>query len=278
MNDKKHTEIPFSRMQKISVSGVFVKRFGKLGKSAMKTYAHRDDYYLIVLLTGGSAVAEIDFERKELEKDDLLVISPWQVHNKPADDAWNADGWMLALAPEMLSEAEARLIDEYSLSTRPHRLDSSTAEEIGTLCSMMERNSDNGHIANALASAAKSIVLSDIASSGNETTGRYSAITVRLRKLLDEHLAREKSPAAYASMLNITEGYLNEAVKGATGLGAGAYIRHRVVVQAKRLLAYTSLSISEISYRLGYDDCTYFSRLFKKITGESPANYRKNLK
>lgn len=49
----------------------------------------------------------------------------------------------------------------------------------------------------------------------------------------------EKRPAVYASMLNLSEVYLNEAVKGATGLSAGEYIRSRAVVQAKRQLAYS---------------------------------------
>lgn len=39
-------DIPFSRMRNISDSGVFVKRFGQIGKTRMKSYAHRDDYYM----------------------------------------------------------------------------------------------------------------------------------------------------------------------------------------------------------------------------------------
>lgn len=109
-------------------------------------------------------------------------------------------------------------------------------------------------------------------------SGRYRAITLRLRKLLDIHLVVEKNPSAYASMMNISEVYLNEAVKGATGLSVGAYIRNMVMVRAKRQLAYTSLSAKEIAYALGYEDYTYFSRLFAKCTGKSPSEYRKNLK
>lgn len=39
-------DLPFSEMQKISDSGVFVKRFDHFGKTPMKSYAHRDDYYI----------------------------------------------------------------------------------------------------------------------------------------------------------------------------------------------------------------------------------------
>ena len=96
--------------------------------------------------------------------------------------------------------------------------------------------------------------------------------------MLTTELKREKSPSAYAGMLNITEGYLNEAVRRVTGMNVSAYIRSQVVTEAKRELMYTSLSAKEIAYSLGYDDYVYFSKLFKKAAGVSPVEYRKNLK
>ena len=73
-------DLPFSEMQKISDSGIFVKRFDHFGKTPMKPYAHRDDYYMFGILTQGSAAIEIDFERIELKSGNILIVSPWQVH------------------------------------------------------------------------------------------------------------------------------------------------------------------------------------------------------
>lgn len=274
----KSKNIPFSKMQKISGSGIFIKRFNQLERTAMKAYAHRDDYYMIVLLTAGSATVEVDFQRIELMTGDMLVVSPWQVHGKPAGETWCADGWMLAFSPEMLSDAEVRAIDEYSISPMPFNPGERVVEDIVNLCIMMERNRNDGRVFTALACAVKSFVMSSLDTADKDATGRYKTITLNLKKLLDLHLTGEKSPAAYADMLNISEVYLNEAVKGATGISAGAYIRGRVIVHAKRQLAYTSLSAKEIAYALGYDDYVYFSKLFKKIVGHTPCEYRKNLK
>ncbi len=274
----KPQSIPFSQMQKISASGVFVKRFGQSGRLPMKPYAHRDDYYILALLTEGNVAVEIDFERKELQAGDILIVSPWQVHNKPEGESWDADGWMLAFSPEMLTEQEAGIIEEYSISPSPFSPDDAVTDDVVTLCSMMDRNKENNTVFGALAAAVKSIVLSTLNTDGTAVSGRYRAITLRLRKLLDIHLVVEKSPAAYASMMNISEVYLNEAVKGATGLSVGTYIRNMVMVRAKRQLAYTSLSAKEIAYALGYEDYAHFSKLFSKCIGMSPSEYRKNLK
>lgn len=272
------TKIPFSKMQQISGSGVFVKRLGRHENGMPRSDAHRDDYFIIVLLTGGRASAEIDFERKQLTAGDVLIVSPGQVHNTSDGESCNAEGWLLALSPETLSEAEALAIEEYSLSSHPFHPDESTMADIDSLCHMLEKNHNNHKIANALGSAVKSFVLSALDTSDKNSSDRYRTITLKLKKLLDTHLSIEKSPSAYAYMLNISEVYLNEAVKGATGLSVGAYIRGRVILQAKRQLTYTSLSAKEIAYNLGYEDYAYFSKLFRKMAGVSPSEYRKNLK
>lgn len=270
--------LPFSRMQNISASGIFLKHFVQYGKTEMRPYAHRDDYYIVALLTGGSAALEVDFERIELHPGQILIVSPMQAHRKPPHEQWCADGWMLAFSPEFLSETEVRALDQYSISPHPLSPGEAVVSDIVALCAMFERNSADDNISASLGAAIKSIVLAAVGKSDRSVTGRYMAITLAFRKLLDEHLVREKSPAAYASMLNISEVYLNEAVKGATGLSVGAYLRSRVVVQAKRLLIYTSMSATEIAYSLGYNDYAYFSRLFRKSSGLSPSAYAKNLK
>lgn len=265
-------------MRNISGSGVFIKRFDQFGQVEMKPYAHRDDYYILAVLTEGSAAVDIDFERRELKGGDILIVSPWQVHAKPKEETWRACGLIVGLSPEILTDAEAMAIDEYSISTRPFNPGKEVMADIAALCSILERNRGNDNVAGVLASAVKSLVINSLGNSDLQSSDRYRSITLKLKKLLDIHLNEEKSPSAYASMLNISEVYLNEAVKGSTGLSVGKYIRGRVIVQAKRQLAYTSLSAKEIAYALGYEDYAYFSKLFRKSVGQSPTEYRKNLR
>jgi AraC-like DNA-binding protein len=99
------------------------------------------------------------------------------------------------------------------------------------------------------------------------------------KKLLVEHVRTLKSPSAYAAKLNVSETYLNEALKKATGLSVSYWIQQEVILEAKRLLYYSQLNVKEIAHALGYEDHAYFSRLFKKAEGVTPlafkADYRK---
>ena len=78
-------------------------------------------------------------------------------------------------------------------------------------------------------------------------------------------------------MLNVSRVYLNEAVKAVTGVSAGEFIRSHAVLSAKRMLVHTDLDINQIAEELGYDDTSYFSRMFKKETGLTPSEFRENL-
>lgn len=75
-------------------------------------------------------------------------------------------------------------------------------------------------------------------------------------------------------MLNITPLYLNEIVKEITGFPASYWIQQETILEARRLLYYTDLDIKQIAYRLGYDDHAYFSRFFKKSTGNTASQFR----
>jgi AraC-like DNA-binding protein len=83
---------------------------------------------------------------------------------------------------------------------------------------------------------------------------------------------------AYAGSLNISTPYLNECVKTTTGYSVSWHIQQRVVLEAKRLLYHSDKSIKEIAGELGYDDYSYFTRLFVKVSGLTPVAFRnKNL-
>ena len=67
---------------------------------------------------------------------------------------------------------------------------------------------------------------------------------------------------------------LNQACKARTGKTASELLHERLIVEAKRCLIYMDLNVAEIGYELGFEDPAYFSRVFRKETGEAPADFR----
>lgn len=78
----------------------------------------------------------------------------------------------------------------------------------------------------------------------------------------------------YASQLNITPNHLNKSLKKETEKTTSEIIKEITILEAKVLLLQTSMTINEISMELGFNDASYFSRLFKSETNSTPSNYR----
>ncbi len=101
-----------------------------------------------------------------------------------------------------------------------------------------------------------------------------------VRSFLESVFDLEQMPsgiASYAGQANISENYLSRLVKQSTGRSVGAWITIVRIQRAKRLLSQTNLPIIDIADRVGLEDQSYFSRLFKKETGMTPSDFRRKM-
>jgi AraC-like DNA-binding protein len=103
---------------------------------------------------------------------------------------------------------------------------------------------------------------------------RQALIAAEFRNLLVKNIKTMKSPSQYAEKLNYSLSHLNESVKSITGFPVSYWIHQQIALEAKRLLYYTDIDVKEIAFSLGYEDHTYFSRLFAKIVGIPPTAFR----
>lgn len=118
----------------------------------------------------------------------------------------------------------------------------------------------------------------------NNLSNAALRITIRFVELLESQFPIDdlndaikfKSPKQYANHLAIHVNYLNRSVKEITGKATSQIIAQRLTTEAKDLLRQTTWSVAEIAYSLGFDQPSYFSKFFKKITGKTPKHYRKN--
>lgn len=82
------------------------------------------------------------------------------------------------------------------------------------------------------------------------------------------------SVAYFASLASLTPGYFGDLVRKETGMSPKDIIALHIIDLAKQRLTATSDDVSQIAYDLGYDYPAHFSRMFKRITGKSPSQYR----
>ena len=100
----------------------------------------------------------------------------------------------------------------------------------------------------------------------------------KFMKLVESHLKEQHSVQYYADKLCITPNYLNEIVTSTKGISAKQYIRNKVMDEAKRLLTYTDVPISDIAFELHFSTVSYFIRSFRQYTGTTPLLYRRTHK
>jgi AraC family transcriptional activator of pobA len=105
--------------------------------------------------------------------------------------------------------------------------------------------------------------------------GRRSRHFVRFCELLEDGYSKHHPVAYYAKQIGITAAHLNLLCRQTVDKSALELIHERVLLEAKRNLVYTSMTISEVSYAIGFSDPAYFTRFFKRGVGLSPKDFRR---
>jgi AraC family transcriptional activator of pobA len=243
--------------------------------------AHRDDYYIFFVIEKGSVVLMIDFEEVRITEKHVYYILPGQVHYMIGNA--HVRGWFIAV-DTILIPKEFRAVFEASLILQqPCEMVSGHYRKcltlLGLLFEQYKEEQRGTFYLQLLYSLLNSFLgmAADLYTTGNERVkpaSRPFQIAQEFKLVLTEKLRTEKSPSAYAGYLNISESYLNESLKKVTGFSVSYWIIQEVMLEAKRLLYYSQLNVKEIAHQLGYEDHTYFSRLFKKANGITALDFR----
>jgi AraC-like DNA-binding protein len=98
-----------------------------------------------------------------------------------------------------------------------------------------------------------------------------------LTNLLHEYYKTERSVEFYADKMNLTPKHLSRVIRNYSGKSVHQWIDEYVVLEIKNLLKYSDMSIQQISYELNFPNPSFMGQYFKRITGKTPGEYRKEV-
>lgn len=281
-----HTTVPLHRLEVPAPHRLpfAIGSFDTIGPLSRAAFPHRHTFYEIVHVTGGSGSHVIDARRWLLDPPHLGVIVPGQVHSW--DRAYGLRGWVMLFDDAFLIAHPADRDLLRGLGERPWLcLTGQDAADIASVMKQMRREYRQrrpgmipvlqAYLHILLLRASR---LPEAASGSSQAgTGRPAAITRQFTRRLAQpgagtsgHLVRD-----WAAELGVSVGYLNDAVKQSTGRTPGQLIRQAQVLEAKRLLAGTSLTVRRVAREVGFADPAYFCRFFRREAGTTPGQFRR---
>jgi AraC family transcriptional activator of pobA len=248
---------------------------------------HKHDFYVCVLFTKGSGKHEIDFTEYRVKPGSIFFLKPGQMHNWVLSD--DADGYIFFHSRPFYDLTYInRKIADYSfygsgysspvLYLKPAPLKAAILlfRELLGEYALPDTFLQQARVRNlidliyiAMAREYTSAVSPD------KIPNRYLQLFREFEQLVDRRYKEMKSPAGYASELNITGKHLNRICQDCIQKTATEVISDRIILEAKRMLLQPQYTLSDIANELGMFDLSYFIRMFKKKTGVTPVRFIK---
>ncbi|PSK83600.1 AraC-like DNA-binding protein [Prolixibacter denitrificans] len=247
---------------------------------------HRLDYYDVTLILDGEGTFSIDNNTQPVERGRIFFSAPgqvrsWQYNRIP-------EGYALIFEEEFLcaffnDSQFVKKLSCFNCSGAAVALDPASGE-FSQLTRLMQNIRDemsryqtkDQHILRALLYQTlmllNRICLAQNPLLASKPGNRYVDAFIQLVNI---HYLNSRSVDYYAEQLHITPGHLNDLVKKQTGTSAKQHILHRTMLEAKRLLMYTAMTVDEIAAHLNYASTNYFVRAFSKSTDTTPLRFRK---
>jgi len=247
--------------------------------------AHRHDgLHQFQLIERGAAAAVIDGREAMLEAPAILMIAPGTVHGFCY--APQTVGHQVTIPTTSLERslqgaecvesllAESFILDRSGLAEDDARYGSRLFESLAAEFVGYESGRVQVLLAQATLVAVWFLRRHQGKVSDARAPGLRDALVKRFRSLLEAHYREHRPLAFYAEALQVTADHLSRTCRAVAGQSALEMIHARTVLEARRLLAYTSQRVAEVGEALGFADPAYFSRFFARAVGESPTRYR----
>ena len=245
----------------------------------IRPHRHADLTQLLYIRRGWAEV-EIEGVRARIDDAAVQVVPPLCIHGFRFSE--RVEGHVLTLANPLLAQLETSL-DGQQAALRSADLHRAGRDRryLNTLFDAIDREYRTHATARDL--LLQSLVGMLAVWVGRQMLVRQAQRPSRAQELLaaftemvEKDFSTQRSVEGYAAGLDITPAYLNTLARRFTGHSAQGVLHQRLLLEAKRQLIYTAMTVSQISDGLGFSEPAYFSRFFKRLAGQSPKEFRLN--
>lgn len=244
--------------------------------------SHRVDFFTILLITQGTMTHEVDFQEFKMIEGDCLFVCKGQIHKFDSSPTYKgycfvfSEGYLFHhMSPSALSKIN--FIYNYHL-TVPLLRDFAD-RDFFLVALKRELRQERGEIKPDIIASILAVFLLKVQVYVSQVLKSYDGEYIEFMKfqnLVSSRYAQTRKVNEYSNHLNITRKQLNKLCKTFTNKTAKEYINDYVVLQAKRLMVISKLTIKQAAFECGFREETNFSKFFKKISGVTPSQFRKS--
>lgn len=252
---------------------------------------YRKGFYTILLVINASTY-KINYNNRaaETHRSFLIFQSPGQLISYRFKPGASTKGYLICFKAEFFSFLKKSYLNDFSylnmLQTEVFSLEndnlSIVQKSFEDLFSTYEKKGKSYEKVSSLKLILLQYLLKDLIVSDAKGTGEKvlqgkgsEMIFQKFLQLVEIHYIDKRTVNEYADLLSVTPSYLSSQIKKSSTKGALHFINNRVVSEAKSFLQYTESNINEVAQKLNFSDTSNFVKFFKKHTGKTPVEFKK---
>lgn len=245
-----------------------------------RTYdLHFHDFEELIIVTEGSLEHSIDFTTEIVEAPMACYVPMGKLHRLvPRRDL---RGWVINYKPEYIPDTRLSFYANFFSSTNVPLSPGTCLNRFDSLCGVImaeyrQEITDHAtiiHLVNGILSMVDAERKRNMPVDNTARAPQVEAFNAFL-KILEENFRRSEGVSFYADRMNMSERNLNLICRNNFGKSVSEIIETRKLVEAKRLLLHSTKNVSEIGFELGYNEKSYFTRVFRSRTGLTPSAFR----
>lgn len=272
--------IPVNKQKHTAVGGLDIIDLKSEVQQHKTLTDHREEYYILAVIIKGAGLLKCDMGNIPIVPTSIALIKPYQVHSGYLDDD-NREGYIISIAPFLIPAFCRNVFDDLDVSEQAKELSTADMKDLLKTVELVYHAFYADHIykvqitlnlLNALVLYVCSFFFS-AKSKPDQRRNQAFMLTQDFKNLVLEHSFKH-TPSYFAERLHISASHLNYCVKATVGLSVTQFLQQSMLLEAKRQLYFTNNDVKMIAFTLGFEDHTYFSRLFKKLTKETPLAFR----